>query len=202
VIQLRGTVHTRCRRGPPLPVRHAICTWTPHIYIQGRPGTLFRGKQPASKGLPRASPRACRTAGCGGVRPWLAASRRVASAAAQAARRRTTQRSSVFVYGVSQTVRCAPIIQPAQRDVLRSHRSDLLVFRARQEERQPTRGSQRSLVIPRVRELLHPSHRRYQAGDQEYRDHVIKSHDVGTIQYTEWLILIDRVQPSLIAGVV
>jgi hypothetical protein len=30
---------------------------------------------------------------------------------------------------------------------------------------------------------------------------VIKSHDVGTIQYIEWLILIDRVQPSLIAGV-
>jgi hypothetical protein len=30
---------------------------------------------------------------------------------------------------------------------------------------------------------------------------VIKSHDVGTIQYIEWLILIDRVQPSFIAGV-
>ena len=33
------------------------------------------------------------------------------------------------------------------------------------------------------------------------QDHVTKSHDVGTIQYTEWLILIDRVQPSFIAGV-
>jgi hypothetical protein len=31
---------------------------------------------------------------------------------------------------------------------------------------------------------------------------VIKSHDVGTIQYIEWLILIDRVQPSFIAGVI
>ena len=31
---------------------------------------------------------------------------------------------------------------------------------------------------------------------------MIKSHDVGTIQYIEWLILIDRVQPSFIAGVV
>jgi hypothetical protein len=30
---------------------------------------------------------------------------------------------------------------------------------------------------------------------------VIKSHDVGTIRYIEWLILIDRVQPSFIAGV-
>jgi hypothetical protein len=30
---------------------------------------------------------------------------------------------------------------------------------------------------------------------------VIKSHDVGTIQYIEWMILIDRVQPSFIAGV-
>jgi len=30
---------------------------------------------------------------------------------------------------------------------------------------------------------------------------VIQSHDVGTIQYIEWLILIDRVQPSFIAGV-
>jgi hypothetical protein len=30
---------------------------------------------------------------------------------------------------------------------------------------------------------------------------VIKSHDVGAIQYIEWLILIDRVQPSFIAGV-
>jgi hypothetical protein len=28
---------------------------------------------------------------------------------------------------------------------------------------------------------------------------VIKSHDVGT--YIEWLILIDRVQPSFVAGV-
>ena len=33
------------------------------------------------------------------------------------------------------------------------------------------------------------------------QEHVIKSHDVGTIQYIEWLILIDRVQPSFIAGV-
>jgi hypothetical protein len=31
---------------------------------------------------------------------------------------------------------------------------------------------------------------------------VIQSHDAGTIQYTEWLILIDRVQPSLLAGVI
>jgi hypothetical protein len=31
---------------------------------------------------------------------------------------------------------------------------------------------------------------------------VIKSHDVGMIQYIEWLILIDRVQPSFIAGVI
>ena len=30
---------------------------------------------------------------------------------------------------------------------------------------------------------------------------MIKSHDVGTIQYIEWLILIGRVQPSFIAGV-
>ena len=30
---------------------------------------------------------------------------------------------------------------------------------------------------------------------------MIKSHDVGTLQYMEWLILIDRVQPSFIAGV-
>ena len=30
---------------------------------------------------------------------------------------------------------------------------------------------------------------------------MIKSHDVGTIQYIEWLILIYRVQPSFIAGV-
>jgi hypothetical protein len=30
---------------------------------------------------------------------------------------------------------------------------------------------------------------------------VIKSHDVGTKQYIEWLILIDRVHPSLIVGV-
>ena len=28
------------------------------------------------------------------------------------------------------------------------------------------------------------------------------SHDVGTIQYIEWLLLINRVQPSFIAGVV
>ena len=33
------------------------------------------------------------------------------------------------------------------------------------------------------------------------QDHVTKSHDVGTIQYIEWLILNDRVQPSFIAGV-
>jgi hypothetical protein len=33
------------------------------------------------------------------------------------------------------------------------------------------------------------------------QDHVTKSHDVGTIQYIEWLILINRVQPSFIAGV-
>ena len=31
------------------------------------------------------------------------------------------------------------------------------------------------------------------------QDHVTKSYDVGTIQYIEWLILISRVQPSLIA---
>ena len=30
---------------------------------------------------------------------------------------------------------------------------------------------------------------------------MIKSHDVGTIHYIEWLILIDRVQPLFIAGV-
>ena len=29
---------------------------------------------------------------------------------------------------------------------------------------------------------------------------MIKSHDVGTIRYIEWLILNDRVQPSFIAG--
>jgi hypothetical protein len=34
------------------------------------------------------------------------------------------------------------------------------------------------------------------------QDHVTKSHDVGTIQYIEWLILISRVQPSFIAGVI
>jgi hypothetical protein len=33
------------------------------------------------------------------------------------------------------------------------------------------------------------------------QDHVSKSHGVGTTQYIEWLILINRVQPSLIAGV-
>jgi hypothetical protein len=33
------------------------------------------------------------------------------------------------------------------------------------------------------------------------QDHVTKSHDAGTVQYKEWLILNDRVQPSLIAGV-
>ena len=32
------------------------------------------------------------------------------------------------------------------------------------------------------------------------QDHVTKPHDVGTIQYIAWLILIHRVQPSLIAG--
>ena len=30
---------------------------------------------------------------------------------------------------------------------------------------------------------------------------MIKSNDVGTIQYIEWLTLIDRVQPSFLAGV-
>ena len=30
---------------------------------------------------------------------------------------------------------------------------------------------------------------------------MITSHDVGTIQYIEWLILIDRAQPSFVAGV-
>ena len=36
-------VNSWYRRGSPLPVRHAICTWTPHIHTQGRPGTIFRG---------------------------------------------------------------------------------------------------------------------------------------------------------------
>ena len=39
------------RISPPPPVRYAVYPWTPHIHIQGRPGTLFRGTQPtASKG--------------------------------------------------------------------------------------------------------------------------------------------------------
>ena len=45
------------------------------------------------------------------------------------------------------------------------------------------------------------SHRSCYAGDKECRDHVIKAHELGTIQYIEWLILIDRVQLSFIAGV-
>ena len=31
---------------------------------------------------------------------------------------------------------------------------------------------------------------------------MIKPHDVGTKQYIQWLILIDRVHPSFIAGVI
>ena len=33
------------------------------------------------------------------------------------------------------------------------------------------------------------------------QDHVILPYYVGTIQYIEWLILINRAQPSFIAGV-
>jgi hypothetical protein len=46
-------VNSQFPRGSPLPVRHAMCTWTPHICMQGRPGTLFRGKQPVSMRYPR-----------------------------------------------------------------------------------------------------------------------------------------------------
>ena len=43
-------------------------------------------------------------------------------------------------------------------------------------------------------------HRSHQAGDKECREPVVKPQVVGTIQYIEWLILNDRVQPSLIAA--
>jgi hypothetical protein len=45
------------------------------------------------------------------------------------------------------------------------------------------------------------SHRRYEAGDKECMEPVVKPQVVGTIQYIQWLILADRVQPSFIAGV-
>ena len=45
------------------------------------------------------------------------------------------------------------------------------------------------------------AHRRYQAGDKECMEPVVKPQVVGTIQYVEWPILIDRVHSSCIADV-
>jgi hypothetical protein len=61
-------------------------------------------------------------------------------------------------------------------------------------------GVDSKLLTGGVRLYAHP-HRRCWAGDKGCRDHVIIAHDVGTIQYIEWLILIERVQPSFITGV-
>jgi hypothetical protein len=47
----------------------------------------------------------------------------------------------------------------------------------------------------------HLTHQSYQAGDKECREPVYNTQVVGTIQYIEWLILNDRVQPSFSAGV-
>ena len=61
----------------------------------------------------------------------------------------------------------------------------------------------RALRLLRQRQLHHTGDvRRVIRSAGIRRDRVIKSHDAGTIQHIEWLILIDRVQPSFIAGVV